>query len=479
MKIEIVIKHLGFVLLFNAIFLSVSFLISLYYKENSALPPLLYTALICIILGFFPLIFVERTQNISFSEGLSIVVFGWLLTCIIGMLPYLMWGGEFTLVNAWFESVSGYTTTGSTVLNNIEALPKGLLFWRSSTHWMGGLGIILFVLLVLPQSQNKKINIYNTEISSLSKLNFRYRTRQIVNILALVYLILTITETIMLSLFGMNLFDAVNHSFATIATGGFSTRNMSIASYNNLGIEITIIIFMIISSLHFGLIFGTLSLKKQNIFTSKVVRMFILVMLIGIILVATKLYLDDYFGWWESLRHAAFQVVSVGTTTGFATIDTANWPIFSIMILIYFTIQCGMVGSTSGGLKFDRVYLFIKSVGKQLKMMRHPNAIFSLRMDKNLIDEQLEQNTVVFISLYILTFFITSVLLTAMDVDGISAFSASIATIGNVGPGFGNVSSLGNFGTLPDLAKIILSINMLLGRLEIFNIFAILMIKKS
>ena len=395
------------------------------------------------------------------------------------MFPYFMWGGEFSLADAWFESVSGYTTTGSTILIDVEALPKGLLFWRSSTHWMGGLGIILFVLLVLPQSQNKKINIYNTEISSLSKLNFRYRSHQIVRILALVYLVLTLTETILLCIFGMGLFDAINHSFATIATGGFSTKNLSIAAYNNIGIELTIIVFMIISSIHFGLIFGTLTLKKQNIFSSKVVRTFVMVLLAGVLLVAIKLYSENYFNWWESLRHSAFQVVSVGTTTGFATIDTANWPVFSILILIYFTIQCGMVGSTSGGLKFDRIYLFFKSVGKQLKMMRHPKAIFALKMDKNRIDEQLEQNTLVFIALYIFTFFATALILTFMDIDGTTAFSASIATIGNVGPGFGNVSSLGNFSGLPDLAKFLLTLNMLLGRLEIFNVFAILMIKKT
>jgi trk system potassium uptake protein TrkH len=277
---------------------------------------------------------------------------------------------------------------------------------------------------------------------------------------------------------GMGLFDAVNHSFATIATGGFSTKNLSVAAFNNLGIEITIIVFMVISGIHFGLIFGTLLFKKKNIFTSKVVRSFVLIMFIGVLLVSLKLYFSGYYGWWQSVRYAAFQVASVGTTTGFATVDTADWPIFSILILMYFTIQCAMVGSTSGGLKFDRVYMLFKSVGKQLKMMKHPKAVFSLKMDNNPIDEQLEQNTLVFIALYVFTFFITTVILTLMDVDGITAFSASITTIGNVGPGFGKVSSMGNFGGLPEMAKFVLSINMLLGRLEIFNIFAILMIKK-
>lgn len=478
MKKEIIIKHLGHVLLLNSLFLFISFLFSFFLKESSAIP-LFFSALICVVFGVLPLIFVERTENISFNEGLFIVVLGWIITCLVGMLPYLMWGGEFSLINAWFESVSGYTTTGATILNDIEGLPKGILFWRSSTHWLGGIGIILFVLLILPQSKASRINIYNAEISSLSKLNFRFKARKIVRVLAIVYISLTLIETAILALFGMDLFDAINHSFATIATGGFSTKNQSIAQFQNLGIEITIIIFMLISGIHFGLIFGTITGKKENVFKSSVVRAYVSVMFIGILLVAVKLYLSDYYEWWIALRYAAFQVVSLGTTTGFATVDTANWPIFSIMILMYFTIQCAMVGSTSGGLKFDRIYIFFKSVGKQIRLLQHAKGVFIVKVNKRSIDEHLEQQTIVFIVLYVFTFFITTAILALMDIDGITAFSASITTIGNVGPGFGGVSSMGNFSNIPDLGKLVLSINMLLGRLEIFNILALFMIRKA
>ncbi len=477
MKKEIIIKHLGYVLLFNALFMFISFLFSLYFDENSALP-LLYSSLICVIFGVFPLIFVERTEGINFGEGLFIVVLGWVVTCFAGMLPYLLWGGEFTFANAWFESVSGFTTTGSTILNDIESLPKGLLFWRSSTQWIGGIGIILFILLILPQSKSARINIYNTEISSLSKLNFRYKTKKIVQILIIVYVSLTLLETILLSLFGMSVFDAINHSFATIATGGFSTRNMSIAAYDSIAIEIIIIVFMIISGLHFGLIFSTITFKKENIFNSSLTKAFLTVLFIGVLLVTLKLYFSGYYNWWDSLRYAAFQVISVGTNTGFATVDTPHWPIFTQLIIIYFTIQCAMAGSTSGGLKFDRVYLFFKLLVKQIKLLKHPNGVFVTKIDGRTINEQLEQQTVVFIVLYIATFFITALILTSMDIDGMTAFSASITTLGNAGPGFGGVSSLGNFANIPDLGKYFLSLNMLLGRLEIFNLIALIMIKK-
>ncbi len=235
---------------------------------------------------------------------------------------------------------------------------------------------------------------------------------------------------------------------------------------------------MVLSGIHFGLIFGTVLLKKENIFRSSLVKSYLLVMMLGIVLVWFKLYSSDFYNFWDALRYGSFQVISVGTTTGFATADSAGWPIFTQIILIYFTIQCAMAGSTSGGLKFDRVYIFFKSLNKQIKILKHPYGVFITKIDGKTIDEQLEQQTLVFIVLYILTFFVTTFALTAMNIDGMTSFSASIATLGNVGPGFGNVSSLGNFGNLPDLAKYLLSINMLFGRLEIFNILALILIKK-
>ncbi|MDA3866357.1 MAG: TrkH family potassium uptake protein [Salinivirgaceae bacterium] len=477
MQKEIIIKHLGVVLLLNGVFLFISFLISLLYNETSIIP-LLYSAILCGILGVFPMIFVEQTEHINFSEGLTIVVFGWIITCLVGMLPYIMWGGEFTIINAWFESVSGFTTTGSTILNDIESLPKGLLFWRSSTHWIGGIGVILFVLLILPQSKGQRVTIYNTEISNLSKMNFRFKARKIVQILAIVYITLTVSETLILMSFGISFFDAINHSFATIATGGFSTKNLSIAAFNNTGVEIVIMIFMVLSGIHFGLLYSTILFRKENIFKSSLVRAFILVMATGILLITLKLVLSENYTFWQALRYASFQVISLGTTTGFATTDTASWPIFTQVVLLYFTIQCAMTGSTSGGLKFDRIFIFFKLLGKQINLLKHPNGVFVAKIGGKKIDGKLEQQTLVFIVLYITTFFTTTILLTAFDIDGMTAFSASVATIGNVGPGFEGVSSLGNYAELPSMAKFILTINMLLGRLEIFNILALIMIKK-
>lgn len=476
MRKEIVIRHIGLVLIFNAIFLLISFFISLFLAETSTVA-LLYSALIALVFGFFPLIYVQPTNYLSILEGTAIVVFGWITTCLVGSLPYILWGGEFTAVNAWFESVSGFTTTGSTIINDIEALPMGLLFWRSSTHWLGGIGIILFTILILPGSNTSRFVLLNTEMSVLAKTNFKYKAIEILRILVYVYLGLTILETLLLMIAGMTFFDAINHSFATIATGGFSTKNLSIAYYNSVSIEIIIMVFMVLSGVHFGLTFNTILGKKNNIFRSSIFKAYIAFLFVGIILVALKLYYDEMYSWWESLRYASFQVISLGTTTGFATIDTANWPSFTHIVLIYFTIQCAMIGSTSGGLKFDRIFLFFKSITKQIKSIQHPRAIFSLKIDGNTIDEKTELHTMIFIIFYLGIILITTLLLTFLNVDSFTAFSSSATTIGNVGPGFANVSSLGNFSQIPDMGKFILSLNMLLGRLEIFGIISLLFIK--
>jgi len=476
MRVEIVIRYIGMVLLFNALFLFISFLISIFLSETTDIP-LLYSTLIALVFGLFPLIYVQRTHYITILEGITIVVFGWIITCLIGSLPYILWGGEFSVINAWFESVSGFTTTGSSIVNDIEALPKSLLFWRSSTQWMGGIGIILFAILILPESNTSKLILLNTEMSKLAKSNFKYRAKEIFRILLFVYFGLTILETTLLNLAGMNFFDAINHSFATIATGGFSTKNLSIASFNNISVEVIIMIFMVFSGIHFGLTFNTILGKKSNIFNSTIVKTYLLFLFIGLLFVSLKLYVTDTYPWWQAVRYSAFQVISLGTTTGFATTSTANWPAFTQIILIYFTIQCATAGSTSGGLKFDRVLIFFKALAKQIKLIQHPRAIISLKVSGKTIDENLENHTMVFVILYIFIIFFTTLLLSFLDVDIFTAFSSSAATIGNVGPGFGDVSSLGNYSGLPNLGKFILTINMLLGRLEIFGIISLFFIK--
>lgn len=475
MRAKAIIKHLGYVILFNSFFLFIASAVSLYNGESS-FNPLFYTALIGVVIGLTPQLLIEKIIEINFNEGLAISVFGWIATCLFGAIPYVMWGGEFTIGNAIFESVSGYTTTGATILQDIETLTKGLLFWRSATHFIGGIGVILFVLLILPNTKGVQAHIYKSEVSNLSSMSFIMRTKQAVRVISMVYVGLNVILTLLLWLQGMTFFDAVCHSFSTIATGGFSTKNLSIAYFDNIGIEITLTVFMYLSSLHFGLLFLTITGSENNIFKSKLVWMFTLVLIFGIMLITLNLMLENNYSFSQALRHASFQVVSLSSTTGSATIDTNTWPVFSKIIMIYFMIQCAMAGSTGGGIKFDRIYIYFASLSKRIKLMMHPKGLYAAKVNGKPISQDIEHQVLVFIILYVMIFFVVTLILSAMHIEGMTALSASISTIGNVGPGFNEIGSLGNYSQFPLAAKYLLSINMIIGRLEILNVFTLFII---
>lgn len=473
MRPHIILRYIGVVLVFNAVFLSISAIISAANRDSSFLP-LFYSSVITLLFGAFPLIFVPPARQITNKEGFMIVMSSWLLSCLVGVIPYVLWGGEFSFANAWFESVSGFTTTGATVLNDVEALPKGLLFWRASTHWIGGIGIVVFMLSVLPAMGSARMVLYRNEMSSLAMDNFRHSTARTLQILLVVYVGLTVLETVLLTLCGMTLFDALTHSFATIATGGFSTKNLSVAAFDNLAVEVIIMIFMILSGIHFGLLFNAITESPINLWKSSVVKYYLLSMGIGIAAVTVNIHGSIFPTWGASLRYASFQLLSVGTSTGFATADSAIWPPFAQMVMIFFILQCSCAGSTSGGIKADRVVIFWKSIIKRIKKIQHPSAVVVVKVNNEIVQDDVIEMSVLYIALYITIVFITSVLLTAMGVDSLSAFSGSAATMGNVGPGFGTVSSLGNFSQIPDPGKWILSVNMLLGRVEIFGLILLL-----
>lgn len=469
MRLNIVIRYAGFVLLINALFLFIAAMVSVIYSDE-ALRPLLYSSIVTALFGVFPLIFVPPAKSITNNEGLVIVVSSWLLACLIGTLPYILWGGEFNFTNAWFESVSGYTTTGSSILINIEALPSGLLFWRATTHFLGGMGIIIFVLSVLPSMGIAGMVLYRSEMSPLVQESFRQNVRTTLRILFTVYVGLTILETVALLLCGMNLFDALTHSFATIATGGFSSWNNSIAYYNSFTIEIIIIIFMVLSGMHFGLLFTAFFTKSKDIYKSTIVRYYLLALIIGVMLTTINLHGTHYQNWISALRYATFQIISVGTSTGFATTDSSIWPSLAKILLIFFTLQCACAGSTSGGIKADRLVMFGKAVVRQLKLLQHPRAILAVKIDNRTIQEDVLAMGILFICVYLAVVFIATIFLILLGVDLLSAFSGVVATTGNVGPGLGTVGSAGNFNHIPLLGKWILTGTMLLGRLEIYGL---------
>ena len=275
MRLGVVLRYVGIIMLVVALFMLLSAGVSLVSHTDSGYYPLLLSALLTALLGAFPLIFVDRTEQLSSKEGYCIVVGSWIVASVVGMFPYLMWGGEFSLVNAWFESVSGYTTTGASILKDVEALPRGLLFWRSCSTWLGGVGVVMFALLILPSLGTNKALLTNVELSSMAKHNYHYKASMIAQILLFIYLGLTFCSTLALKLAGMNWFDALTQAMSAVATSGFSTKNASIGYFDSVAVESILIVTMLLASIHFGVLFATLTGRRNNIFHSEVTRWYL------------------------------------------------------------------------------------------------------------------------------------------------------------------------------------------------------------
>ncbi len=472
-------RYMGLVLLVNALFMFIAVIISAIYGFDTGFSPLLLSAVITATIGSFPYIFVRESSEVTTREGYVIVVLSWVLSCLFGMLPYLLWGGEFILINAWYESVSGYTTTGGTILTNIEAIPHSLLFWRASTHWIGGMGVVLFMLLILPEVSSIRLKLSRIEISSLSQESYHFRAIESVRVIAYVYFGLTLLETIALWISGMSLFDAICHSFATIATGGFSTRNNSVAYYDSVLIETIIIVFMTLSALNFGMIFLLVAKGSLMLFKSPVTRYYIAALLSGSTLVSLNLGLTGtYDSLGDSFRFGFFQTFSLATSTGFASADSSMWPNFAILLLIFFSLQCACSGSTSGGIKADRILISYYSIKAHITKRLHPRSVVPTRVGGHAIDPDTVSEVNLFIVFYLLCVLTASLLITLTGVDIMDAVSSTIAHIGNVGPGFGNVGSMSNYHLFNGFSKFVLTIIMILGRIELFGFFILFSSKK-
>lgn len=475
MDIKVISKNVGLALLISSLFMFLSLMVSVADGRDSAMGPLAISFIITFIVGVFPFIFVRKSASISLQDGFMIIVLSWLLSFIFGMLPYVLWGGEFTLVNAWFESVSGYTTTGSTILTDVEGLPRSLMFWRSSTHFIGGLGVVVFLLLVIPDASPFRMRLTNMELSSLSREGYRFRSIKTVHVIAFVYVGLAVLETLLLMLAGMSFFDAVNHSFSTVATGGFSTKNSSVAYFDSPAIDIIILVFMLLSSMHFGLLFGVFATRSLKPFRHPVIKFFLSTFAVLTLLVTISLKVSGtYDGWGRALLDSSFQVGSFLSTSGFATADNAGWPVFANILLLYAAFQCGCSGSTTGGVKSDRMYIAFKSIGRQIKQNLHPSSIMQIRVGNHFLKDNAVFSAILYIVLYTVVLIISIVLLVLCGVDAHEAVSGALSSLGNAGPALDSISTMGNYSAQPAMAKVIYSIDMILGRLEIYPVFIVL-----
>lgn len=478
MRVDVVLRYIGMVMLFIAGFMLLSAGISWLNGMDSSFYPLLLAALLTMLLGAFPLIFVEKKVQLSNKEGFCIVVCSWLVACIVGTFPYLIWGGEFTLVNALFESVSGFTTTGATVLTDVEALPRGMQFWRISSTWIGGMGVVMFALVILPSMGRSKMTLSNVELSTLAKDNYRYRTQIIVRILLVVYVGLTLLSTVALKLAGMEWFEALCHGMSASATSGFSTHNASIAHYNSPLIDTILIIVMATAGIHFGLIYATVTGKRNNIARSEVTRWYLGMLLSGGLVIAVSIYAAGLYPTFSaSFRYGLFQFVSLVSTTGFATADTNLWTPLAVVILIFGSLVCGSAGSTSGGIKINRLVLAVKMMRARLKQQQHPNAVIRVRLDGVVQENEFLHTVMVFIVAYFILILAGTVFAALCGTDLTTAFTGSVAMLGNVGPGFGEVGSMNTYAELPGALKLFGSLLMLFGRLEIFGLIQLFFIK--
>ncbi len=475
MNVKAISVNVGKALLVSALFMLLSIIVSVVDGRDSAFGPLLVSFVITLIVGGFPFIFVKNSQSLSLNDGFLTIVLSWLLSFIFGMLPYVLWGGEFTLINAWFESVSGYTTTGSTILNDIEALPRSLLFWRSSTHYIGGLGVVVFLLLVMPDASPYRLKLTNMELSSLSKEGYRYKSSKTISIITKVYVLLTIVIFLSLWAAGMSSFDALNHAFSIAATGGFSTRNLSIGYYQSDLINMLVLVFMAVSALHFGLIYAVFITRSMKPMNNSVVKYYFgSIMVMSVIIMLSLKMQGGYDSWTKAAMDSTFTVVSYMSTTGFAICDNSVWPWLSGVVLLFASFQCGCSGSTTGGIKVDRVLISFKAISNEVKRRLHPAAVSQVRLSGHHLPDSTVYSVTMYIVVYIIVIFLSIIGVLLCGTEMPEAVSGVVASVGSVGPGLADVGSMDNYSLQPAMAKFIYAFDMFLGRVEIFPVLVVL-----
>ena len=476
MNIKVISINVGYALLVSALFMFLSILVSVANGNDSALAALMISFTITFTVGIFPFIFVRKSAAITLKDGYMIIALSWLLSFIFGMLPYALWGGPFTIINAWFESVSGFTTTGSTILDNVEALPNSLLFWHSSTHFIGGLGVVVFLLLIIPSSSQMRLRLTTLELSSLSKREYRSGANKTVYIFTYVYFGLTAASFLLYVMAGMSPFDAINHAMSVVATGGFSTRNASIGAYDSITIDLITMLFMLLSSIHFGMVFVAVVTRSLKPFKNEIFKFYLSMMVVAGVIVSISIKAHGFEeAWGRSFLSGFFHVMSFASTTGFSIADNSSWPVLSDTILVLMGVCCGMAGSTTGGIKSDRMMFLCKEVKYQLRMVLHPASVKDIRVNGRVIRQNDIAPHILYIALYGLVVIISLAACLTLDPDNNQAFTAILSSLRNVGLSVDQLGSIYSYNGEPSSLKFIYTLDMFLGRVEIYPILAVVM----
>ena len=480
---KIIFHFLGLLLLFNGGFMLLSALVSLIYEDGVTFQIFL-AGILTLVVGVIGMLFTRNhKKEMNKREGYIVVAFGWVIMSLSGTLPYVLTESIPSFTNAFFETMSGYTTTGASILNDIEAIPKGVLFWRSTTHWIGGMGIIVLAIAILPLLGIGGMQLFAAEAPGPSADKLHPRITDTAKRLWLIYFGYTAAETLLLKLAGMSFFDAINHSMATLSTGGFSTKNASVAYWNGAPvIQYIIILFMFLAGSNFVLSYFAFKGRVQKIIKDEEFKLYFKFVLVFTLIAALIIYfkadvsissIDHPMVWGEgesAFRHALFQVLTVITTTGFISADYTLWAPFLVVLFFGLMFLGGSAGSTAGGVKVVRHLILIKNGFLEFKRTLHPNAIVPVRYNKKAINRFIVFNVLAFFILYMLSFIIGALVFSMFEIDFISSIGLSASSLGNVGPAFGAFGPVNNYAALPPLAQWWASFLMLIGRLELFTV---------
>ncbi|MCB0466694.1 MAG: TrkH family potassium uptake protein [Aequorivita sp.] len=483
-----IISHLmGLLLMVNGGFMLLSSIVSWYYEDGVLKEMLLAGTVALGVGGGIMLLTKNHRKEIQKREGYIIVTFGWIFMALIGTLPYIFTGAIPSFTNAFFETMSGYTTTGASILMDIEAVPRGVLFWRSITHWIGGMGIIVLAIAILPLLGIGGMQLFAAEAPGPGGDKLHPRITDTAKRLWLIYVGYTLAETILLKIAGMSFFDAINHSLATLSTGGFSTKNASVAYWNdNPTVQYIIIFFMFLAGSNFVLSYFAFKRKFQKIFQDEEFKLYS-ILIVGLTIIASLLIYFEadvalssighpmVWGQFESaFRHALFQVLSIITTTGFVSADYTLWTPFLTIFFFGMMFLGGCAGSTAGGIKVMRHLIMIKNGMLEFKRTLHPHAILPVRYNRKAVPQPIVFNILGFFILYMLSFIIGTLVFSWLGLDFKTALGGAASTLGNVGPALGDLGPVDNYAYLPDAAKWWSSFLMLIGRLELFTVLILL-----
>lgn len=448
-------------------------LVALIYGENTVAGKILIIAVLCICLGSIFSRKRPKRSDIFVKDGLMIVGLAWVMFSLLGALPFYFTGAIPRFVDAFFETVSGFTTTGSTILTDIESLPYGIHFWRAFTHWVGGMGVLVFVMAVIPLAGSKSLNIMKAEVPGPTMDKIVPKTRQTAKILYLIYVALTVAEVVLLVLGGMPLFDALIHTFSTAGTGGFSNKADSVSFYDSAYIDGVITVFMALFGVNFNLFYLLLLGKFARVFKSEELRTYIGIIAVATLLITINIY-PMYGSFLTSFRYSSFQVTTIITTTGMMTTDFNLWPSFSKGILLMLMFVGACAGSTGGGLKVSRVLLLGKYIKSEIRKIVHPRSIVSVKVDGKVMDDTVIRSVTAYIMIYMSILVVSYLMISLNELDLETTLTSVITCINNVGPGFGEIiGPTQNFSTLSDFSKLVLILDMLIGRLEIYPILFI------